>query len=118
MKKYIISEKQIAFLFFFTLVYIIGGTLVSIVGSRLGYLQPNTLFAQIMSVKDDLLIYVIAPVLILVKIVQLIGYLPKNKAFLDYFTPEEYPKFNTFRRYSKVILGVFFLLLVINLLVK
>ena len=118
MKKYILSEKQIAFIYFSAVAYIIFGSLVSIVGSRLGYLKPDTLFAQAMDVKDSLLIYVIAPIVILIKIIQLIGYLPKNKAFFDYYSPEEYPKFNIFRRYGKVVLGVFFILLVVNLIIK
>lgn len=118
MKKYILSEQQIAFIYFSALAYIIFGSLVSIIGSRLGYLKPNTLFAQAMDLKDNLLIYVIAPIVILIKIIQLIGYLPKNKAFFDYYPPEEYPKLNVFRRYGKVVLGVFFLLLIINLIVK
>lgn len=106
MKKQILTQKQISLFFIFALTYLVLGSLISSIGTRLGYMQPGSSFANAMELKDNITFYVLIPIALLINILQLVGVLPQRKFFLDAYPANEYPKLNAAFRYSKIALGV------------
>lgn len=118
MKKQILTQKQISLFFVFALTYLVLGSLISSIGTRLGYMQPGSSFANAMELKDNITFYVLIPIALLINILQLVGVLPQRKFFLDAYPANDYPKLNSVVRYGKIGVGVILMILVISFFIK
>jgi hypothetical protein len=113
MKKLNISEKHLSFIFISSLVFLIGTSLVSIIGHRLGVLAVNDSFDNF---KNHTLMYVILPLMLTIKLLQWIGVLPQSRNMGETYTKEAYPRAYNVMRYGKMAVGIVVLVLVLMLI--
>jgi len=110
MKKLNISEKQVSFFFLFALFYLIVTSLISMVGHHWGFISYNDTFDTL---KNDILMYVLLPIVVMVKILQLVGVLPKNRPKTEINIQENNPQVYKFIKYGKMVLGVAAIIIVL-----
>ncbi len=103
MKKLNISEKQLSFIFISSLVFLIGTSLVSIIGHRLGAIAVNDTFDNF---RNNTLLYVILPVMLAIKVLQWVGVLPHNRNIGEIYTKDAYPRAYQVIQYTKMVIGI------------
>jgi len=103
MKKINISEKQVSFVFLFALFYLIFTSLISMVGHHWGFISYNDTFDTF---RNDTLMYVLLPIVALIKILQLVGVLPKNRPITEIYISENNPQAYKLIKYGKMVLTV------------
>ena len=102
MNKLNISEKQVAFVFQFALFYLIFTSLVSMVGHHWGFISYNDTFDKF---RNDTLMYVLLPIVVFVKILQLMGVLPKNRPITEIYIRENNPQAYKLIKFGKIVLA-------------
>lgn len=115
MNKLNISEKQVAFVFQFALFYLIFTSLISMVGHHWGFISYNDTFDTF---RNDTLMYVLLPIVVLVKILQLMGVLPKNRPITEIYISENNPQAYKLIKYGKMVLTVAAFIIVLFVIVN
>ncbi len=103
MKKIIISERQISFVFLFALFFLIITALISAIGHHWGFISYNGTFDLF---RNNILMYVLLPVLFFVKILQLIGVLPRHRPIEEIYMKEDKLQTYRFIKYGRVALTI------------
>lgn len=115
MKKLNISEKQVSYIFICSLVFLIGTSLISIIGHRLGAIAVNDTFDNF---RNTILMYAILPLMLTIKLLQWIGVLPQNRNIGEIYTKEAYPRTYNAMRYGKMALGIAVLVFALYIIVE
>lgn len=115
MKKLNISEKQVSTIFIAALIFLIGTSLISIIGHRLGILAVNDSFDNF---KNNTIMYAILPAVLFLKLLQWIGVVPHNRSIGEIYTKDAYPRVYQVMRYGKMAFGIVVLALVSMLIIE
>ncbi len=115
MKKLNISEKQVSFIFIGSLIFLIGTSLISIIGHRLGAIAKDNTFDTF---RNAILMYVILPLMLTIKLLQWIGVLPQSRNLGEMYTKDAYPRAYNAMRYGKMAIGIAVLILALYVIAE